>query len=118
MQRLHASVEHLRKAGIRRDLARRYALLAQELCRAAGRHELHAERGQRARKLHDARLVGDAEESPADFRHYPLIRSCCILVRSVLRLMPSIWAASVWFPLACARTISIMGFSTFFSTIS
>src|SRR3954468_3995000 len=118
MQRLDSAVEHLRKAGVRRDLDRGDALLTQKLRRAACGHELHAERAQRARKLDDARLVGDAEESPADFRHYPLIRSCCILVRSVLRLMPSIWAARVWFPLACARTISIMGFSTFFSTMS
>src|ERR1051325_1001728 len=118
MQRLDASVEHLRKAGVRGDFGGGDALLAQELRRAAGGHELDPEGGQGARKLDDARLVGDAEKSPADFRHYPLIRSCCILVRSVLRLMPSIWAASVWFPFACARTISIMGFSTFFSTMS
>jgi hypothetical protein len=80
-------------------------------------HGLH----QRAGELDDARFVRDAEQRPAHLPgigHYPLIRSCCILLRKVLRLMPSISAASVWLPLAWPRTISIMGFSTFFSTIS
>src|SRR6202007_2109754 len=118
VQRLDAAVEHLGEPGVRRDLGHRDAFLFQQLRSAAGGQELHAERSKCAGELDNAGLVGDAEKRPADLRHYPLIRSCCIFLRSVLRVTPSISAASDWLPSALPSTVSIIGFSMFFSTIS
>ena len=118
MQGLYPAVEHLGEAGVGGHLGHRHALLLQELGGAAGGEQLDAESGERACELDDARLVRDADERPLDLRHYPLMRSCCILVRSVARLMPSIAAACVRLPLAWPSTVSIIGLSMFFSTIS
>src|SRR5262245_66568836 len=101
---------------MRGDFGDRHAFLREELRGAAGGEDLHLEAGQRPGQLDDPGLVGDAEQRPLDF--HPLIRSCCIFLRRVLRLMPSISAASDWLPAALPSTVSIIGFSMFFSTMS
>src|SRR5204863_6202908 len=116
MQGLHTPIEHLGKAGIGGYLGDAEALAREELRGAAGGKELEARGAQAAGELDDAGLVRDADQRPADGGHYPLIRSCCIFLRSVLRLMPSICAASDWLPSAWPSTVSIIGFSMFFST--
>src|SRR4051812_17024120 len=119
MQRLDAAVEHLGEAGVLGDLADREAFLLQQRGGAARGDQLDAELRQTAGQLDDPGLVRDAEKRPGDSRrHYPLIRSCCIFLRSVLRVTPSISAASDWLPSALPSTVSIIGFSMFFSTIS
>ena len=62
MERLHAPAEHLRRAGHLRDVGHRQAGLAKRGRRAAGRHELEAELGQRPREVGHAGLVRDRDE--------------------------------------------------------
>src|SRR6185295_10926458 len=116
MQGLDAAVEHLGEARVGRHLGDRDALAREQRRSAAGREDFHAAGREPAREFDDARLVRDAEERPLDL--HPLIRSCCIFLRSVLRLMPSICAASDWLPSAWPSTVSIIGFSMFLSTMS
>ena len=66
MQRLHAPVQHLRKAGQVADVAHTESRLAQRARRPAGRDQLNAVRGQRAGKLDQAGLVGYGEQRAAD----------------------------------------------------
>ena len=62
MQRLHAAVEHFRKARVVRYLDDPHAL-AREQCRgAAGGKDFDTQRLQFARELDDAALIGDADE--------------------------------------------------------
>ena len=116
MQRLDPAVGHFGKACIRRNLGYADAFPFQQLRRAAGREERDAEGGELARKLDDSRLVRDTDQRLPDGRH--LIRCCRIFLRSVLRSMPSMVAASVWLPSDLPSTISIMGFSTLRRTMS
>ena len=116
VQGLHPAVEHLREAGVRRHLGDADAFLFEELRGAAGGEDLHAERGEGAREFQHARLVRDADERPYDF--HALIRSCWIFLRRVLRSMPSMAAAALWLPAALPSTVSIIGRSMFFSTMS
>src|SRR3954467_440072 len=118
VQRFHAAVEHFRKSGVCGNLGDRQAFFFEQLGRPAGRNELDAKGTQRAAEVRDSGLIRNAQQRPLDFRHYPLMRSCCIFLRKVLRLMPSISAASDWFPWAWPMALSIIGFSMFFSTIS
>ena len=62
MQRLDAAVHHFGKSGQFADVDNRQAGIAQRLARAAGRDELDAEAGQRARKVDDAGFIGDGNE--------------------------------------------------------
>ena len=62
VQRLDAAVEHLRKAGVGSDLGDRQPGIGEQPGRAAGRQQLDAERGQLARQLDDAGLVGDGDQ--------------------------------------------------------
>src|SRR5882672_674170 len=117
MQGLHASVEHFRKPGVVGDLGYRCALFGEELRRAARRQNLDLESGQAPSQLGEAGLVGNADQRPPDGNHI-LILSDCIFFRSVLRLMPSISAATDWLPAARSSTSSSIGRSTFFSTMS
>jgi hypothetical protein len=54
VQGLDAAFQHLGKARMRRDLGDAHAFLFQQLGGAAGREDLHAERGKRAAQLHHA----------------------------------------------------------------
>src|SRR5262249_17413258 len=64
VERLHAPVEHLRKAGVVAHLADRHAGVRKELRRPAGREDLEPEVDEAARELGDAALVAHAEECP------------------------------------------------------
>ena len=55
MQRLHAAVEHLGKAGQLGDVFHRDAGVAQQLRGASGGDQFHAHAGELARKLHQLR---------------------------------------------------------------
>src|SRR3970282_553101 len=118
MQRLEPPIEHLGESGVGGDLGDRDAFFREQPGRAAGGEQSHAQPGEGAGQLDEAGLVGNAEQRSLDLDHYPLIRSCCIFLRSVLRLMPSISAASDWLPAALSSTVSIIGFSMFLSTMS
>ena len=62
VQRLDPAVEHLRKAGVRGDLGHLEAGVREQPRGAAGREQLRAERGQLARELDDAGLVGNRDQ--------------------------------------------------------
>ena len=62
MQRLHAPVEHLRKARHVADVEHREAGVAQRARGPAGGDELPPERGQPAGEVDESGLVGDGEE--------------------------------------------------------
>ncbi len=62
VQGLQASVEHLREAGVGRDLHDRDPRVLQECRRAAGRKDLHARLMERAGKIDDAGLIRHADE--------------------------------------------------------
>ncbi len=66
LQRLHAPIHHLGKAGVVRNLDHRHARIAERFGRAAGREDLHAARGEELAQLHEPRLVGDGDERAAD----------------------------------------------------
>ena len=68
VQGLDPAVEHLGKAGQRRDVAHRQPGRAQRRRGAAGRDELDAARRQRCRELDEAGLVGDRDQRAGD-RH-------------------------------------------------
>ena len=61
VERLHASVQHLRKAGDRRDARHGEAGVRQSAGRPAGRDELEAARGERAGEVDEAVLLRDAQ---------------------------------------------------------
>ena len=71
VQRLDAAVEHLRKAGQIADVLYDQAGLAQRARRSAGGNQLHAKARQHLGKLHQAGLVGHAQQRPPD----PLFRN-------------------------------------------
>ena len=60
VQRLHATIEHFRKAGVIRHFGRRNATVVQQLRGAAGGQHLDATAGERTRKFNHAGLVGYA----------------------------------------------------------
>jgi hypothetical protein len=72
VQRLDAPVEHFREAGVRRHFGDRDAFLHEQAGRTARGEDLHAERGEPARELDHARLVGDADERPRDLHRQGL----------------------------------------------
>ena len=69
MQGLHAPVQHLRKPGVLADLGDFESRIPEQLGRAAGRDQRHAEILQPARKLDDAGLVGYADQRLFDDGH-------------------------------------------------
>ena len=66
MQRLHAAVHHLGKAGELGDVEHGEAGIGQRLAGAAGRDELDAVLGERAGEIDQAGLVGDGDEGAGD----------------------------------------------------
>ena len=66
VQRLHAPVHHLRKAGDIAHVLHRQAGFAQRLVRAAGGDELDAALGERAGEVHETGLVGYGKQSAGD----------------------------------------------------
>ena len=62
MQRLDAAVHHFRKSGQIADVEHLESGIAQRHAGAAGRDELDAEAGERAREVDDAGFVGDGNE--------------------------------------------------------
>src|SRR5215470_20459818 len=117
MKGLDAALEHLGKSGVLGHLGHRAAVIGEEPRGAACRQDPDLESGQSPCKLGETGLVGNADQRRPDGNHI-LIFSDCIFFRSVLRLMPSISAATDWFPAARSSTISSMGRSTFFMTMS
>src|SRR5262249_26465225 len=116
VQRLHAAVEHLGEARVVGHLGDGQARVGEQLGRAAGGEQLHAERVQLAREFEDSGLVGHGDECG---QRAHLINLCSTsLRRSVLRLMPSHSAARLWLPSACFMTTSSSGFSTTFMIMS
>ena len=71
MQRLHAAIQHLGKAGEVGHIAHGEPRLAQRFRRAAGRDQLDALAGKAAGEVCDARLVGNGNQRAAD-------RSCLV----------------------------------------
>jgi hypothetical protein len=69
VQRLHASVEHLGKAGDLGHVDDRHAGVAEQAGGPAGGQDLGAQRVQTAREVDDARLVVDADEGTAHSAH-------------------------------------------------
>ena len=68
MQRLHAPVQHLRKTRQIADVPYRQSRFAQRPRRSARRHQLHPKASQRLGKLHQPRLIRNAQQRPP----YPL----------------------------------------------
>ena len=68
MQRLDPPVEHLGKAGELGNVLHADPGIAQQLRRAAGRNQFHAQAGKFAGKFHQPCLVGHAEDGTLDFR--------------------------------------------------
>ncbi|MNM83567.1 hypothetical protein D3C81_956300 [compost metagenome] len=66
VQRLHAAVQHFRKAGVVGHLRHGQAGVGQQLGGAAGGKQHHAERVQVAREIDDAGLVGNGEKGLLD----------------------------------------------------
>src|SRR5262245_61164958 len=66
VQSLDAAVEHFRKSGEVRNVARLDSVLAQQLRGTAGRNDLDAAPGELPRKFDQSPLVRDADERPAD----------------------------------------------------
>jgi hypothetical protein len=66
VQGLDPAVHHLGRAGELRDVDHREAGLRQRLGGAAGRHQLDAALGERAREIDEPGLVGDREQSAFD----------------------------------------------------
>ena len=64
VQRLQAAVHQLRKAGVVGDVHHRDTVLAEHPRRAARREDLEAARDESARQVHDAGLVGNADQRP------------------------------------------------------
>ena len=60
VQRLHATIEHFRKAGVIRHFGHRNATVVQQLRGAASGQHLDATAGQRARQFNHTSLVGYA----------------------------------------------------------
>src|SRR5262249_9089462 len=117
VERFHAAVEHFGKSRVLGELRDRAAVVGEEARRASSRQNLDLVSGQSPCELGEAGLVGNADQRRPDGNHI-LILSDCIFFRSVLRLMPSISAATDWLPAARSRTISSIGRSTFFITMS
>src|SRR5262249_50700906 len=72
MQRLHAAVQHLRKACGLRDVDDPHPRVADRLRGAPGREDLDAKRGPNPGGLDEARFGANAHERPADFHPRPL----------------------------------------------
>ena len=66
MQRLHAAVHHLGKAGELGHVAHLQAGVGERLAGAAGRDQLDAVAGERAGELDQAGLVGHGEQGAGD----------------------------------------------------
>ena len=66
MQRLHAAVHHLRHAGDGADVGDGEPGVGKRLRGAAGREDLDAVLGERAREVDDAGLVGDGDQRAPD----------------------------------------------------
>jgi hypothetical protein len=66
VQRFHAAVEHFRKAGVVSHFGHLHAVVLQQLGGAAGGQDIDAERGQRAREIEHAGLVGDGDKGLFD----------------------------------------------------
>jgi hypothetical protein len=71
MERLDAAVEHLGKPGVARHVGHREPRFGQRLRRAAGRQQRVAARGERAREIDDAALVGDRQQRLPRMRVHP-----------------------------------------------
>ena len=67
MQRLHAAVEHLRKAGVIADVLDRQPGLPEGLGGAAGGDQFHPVGGQYLGKGDEAGFIGNREQSALDF---------------------------------------------------
>ena len=85
VQRLHAAVEHLGKAGVLGHLGDRQAGVGQQLGGAAGGQQLDAERVQRAREFDDAGLVGDGDQCVHGYRGATRARHLISLCSTQLR---------------------------------
>ena len=92
MQRLDASVEHLRKAGHILDVRHRRARLLEHGGGATARDELEAELGESARERHDPGLVVDGDQRAHSSRHHFGSSRCsasCTRSRSVSTVSPA-----------------------------
>ena len=69
VKRLHAPIEHFRKAGQLRHVPYAQPFFPEQLGRAAGRNDFNPQRGQTLRKFADPGFVTDADERPRDFSH-------------------------------------------------
>jgi len=69
LQRLHASVQHLREAGVIRHLGDRDAVIGEQLGGAAGGKDFYAELVQALREFENAGLVRHADECLFDRCH-------------------------------------------------
>ena len=69
MQRLDAPVEHFREPGQFGNIFYGNAGVAQQLGRASGRNQFHAQRGEFAGEIYQSGFVGDAKDGALDFRH-------------------------------------------------
>jgi hypothetical protein len=118
VKRLDAAVEHFRETGVIADFGHGQPGFAQHFRGAAGGQQIDALDGEAPGKFEDAPLVGDGNQRLLD-GHGDCSSWCSVsFLRSVLRLMPSISAASVWLVPALASTTSSIGFSTLFKTMS
>ena len=72
MQRLDAPVQHFRKPGQLGNIFHGDAGVAQQLGRASGRNQFHAQRGEFAGEIYQSGFVGNAKNGALDFRHKAL----------------------------------------------
>ncbi len=82
IQRLHAPIEYLWKAGVLRDLGNFDPALAQQLCSSAGRQNVKAKGAQLLSKIRDTGFVGNAQQRPpaAGLRHESALISALITI--------------------------------------
>ena len=76
VQGLHATVHHLREAGVVGDFHRGHAVVLEQLVGAAGGEDFHAEGLEFAGEFEDAGLVGNADQGAANGEAGGLVGHC------------------------------------------